>query len=508
MMENLKQKHVQNLSRFLCTSMDLREAVLIGRAAGLHSRRSRSNGGRPRQPKPGGGSSSSRRRMRRAGLAGLGSVAVLWLLALASLLGLWSQRLAAPGVTGPGFPREPAASRLGNLRGAAVAAGESRRRLGLASQAAQKTFRALLTLPGQPPEPQDGASESGQEPPPALPPRRERPAAAAAALGDLEPLPASPVRGGIFWSRALEAQVPPGFSADETASWLRAARAARVVSLERGGCGRSSNRLARLSDGSRACVRYGINPEQIQGEALSYHLAELLGIQERLPPLALSRVEARGGQWAQVREELRGSHWAEGAVVSLAQWVDNLTDVVAPAPWRAEAGRRLQTLAAGELRGLGPAQLVELVQWSDLILFDYLTANFDRLVSNLFSLQWDARVMHRATSNLLRAPNGGLVFLDNEAGLVHGYRLLAMWDKYNEPLLRSVCLFREATAQRVRELHRLRNAAAELRRLYRTREPLAETLGFLSDQQAQLLQDRVDLVHKHILHCKAKAASL
>lgn len=435
--------------------------------------------------------------MRRAGLAGLGSVAVLWLLALASLLGLWSQRLAEPGLAGPGFPQEQAGSRLGKLRRAAEAPVESNQRLGLADQAAQKTFRALLTLPGQPP---DGPSESGQEPP-----GRERPAAA---MAGLEQLPASPVRGGIFWSRPLEAQVPPGFSAEETASWLRAAREARVVSLERGGCGRSSNRLARLSDGSRACVRYGINPEQIQGEALSYHLAEVLGIQERLPPLALSRVDTRGGQWAQVRDELRGSHWAEGAVVSLAQWVDNLTDVVAPAPWRAEAGRRLQTLAAGELRGLGPAQLVELVQWSDLILFDYLTANFDRLVSNLFSLQWDPRVMHRATSNLLRAPNGGLVFLDNEAGLVHGYRLLAMWDKYNEPLLRSVCLFREATAQRVRELHRLRNAAAELHRLYRTREPLAETLGFLSDQQAQLLQDRVDLVHKHILHCKAKAAAL
>ncbi|XP_060118800.1 four-jointed box protein 1 [Heteronotia binoei] len=422
--------------------------------------------------------------MRRAGLAGLGSVAVLWLLALAALLGLWSQRLAEPGAS---FPQERAGSRR-----AAEAPVESRGRLGLA---APKTFRALLTLPGQPPD-GPSESESGQEPP---------------AMGGLEQLPASsapPVRGGIFWSGALEAQVPPGFSAEAAASWLRGAREARVVSLERGGCGRSSNRLARLSDGRRACVRYGINPEQIQGEALSYHLAELLGIQERLPPLALSLVETRGGQWAQVRDELRGSHWAEGAVVSVAQWVDNLTEVVAPAPWRAEAGRRLQPLAAGELRGLAPAQLAELVQWSDLILFDYLTANFDRLVSNLFSLQWDPRVMHRATSNLLRAPNGGLVFLDNEAGLGHGYRLLAMWDKYNEPLLRSVCLFREATAQRLRELHRLRNAAAELRRLYRTREPLAETLGFLSDQQAQLLQDRVDLVHKHILHCKAKAASL
>ncbi|XP_048341252.1 four-jointed box protein 1 [Sphaerodactylus townsendi] len=435
--------------------------------------------------------------MHRAGLAGLGSVAVLWLLALASLLGLWSQRIAEPVGIGASFPQERPGSRLGNLRQAAEVSAASSGRLGLASQAGQKTFRALLTLPRQPPEPQDDPSESGQEPP--LPQREP---------GGLEQLSGSPVRGGIFWSRALEAQVPPGFSADEAASWLRAARAARVVALERGGCGRGSNRLARLSDGSRACVRYGINPEQIQGEALSYHLAGLLGIQERLPPLALSLVETRGGQWAQVRDELRGSHWAEGAVVSLARWVDNLTDVVAPDPWRAEAGRRLQPLAAAELRGLGEAQLAELVQWSDLIVFDYLTANFDRLVSNLFSLQWDPRVMQRATSNLLRAPNGGLVFLDNEAGLGHGYRLLAMWDKYNEPLLRSLCLFREATAQRVRELHRQRNAASELRRLYRTREPLAEALGFLSDHQAQLLQDRVDLVHRHILHCKAKAASL
>ena len=107
---------------------------------------------------------------------------------------------------------------------------------------------------------------------------------------------------------------------------------------------------------------------------------------------------------------------------------------------------------------------MDLVQWTDLILFDYLTANFDRLVSNLFSLQWDPRVMHRATSNLHRGPGGALVFLDNEAGLVHGYRVAGMWDKYNEPLLQSVCVFRERTARRVLELHRGQDAAARLLR--------------------------------------------
>ncbi|XP_062433553.1 four-jointed box protein 1 [Rhea pennata] len=428
--------------------------------------------------------------MKRASRAAPGCLAVLGLLLLGALLGLWTvllqreaaaQRAPEPRLRPEPPGRRPPPGPWGWGR-SPPARGESR--------SGQKTFRALLAVPGR----QERAAE-GWSPPPVSP----LPAGAA-----------SPVQRGIFWSRELEEQVPPGFAAEEAAAWLSAARAARVASLERGGCGRSSNRLARLSDGSRACVRYGINPEQIQGEALSYHLAGVLGMQERLPPMALSLVEPRGRQWEPVREELRGSQWAEGAVVSLTRWVDNLTDVVAPAPWGTEAGagRWLQPLSAGELGSLPPSQLVELVQWSDLILFDYLTANFDRLVSNLFSLQWDPRVMRRATSNLLRAPDGGLVFMDNEAGLVHGYRLLATWDPYNEPLLRSVCVFREGTAQRVAELHRRRSAAAELRRRYRAREPLWARLGFLSERQAELLQARIDFVHRHIAHCRAQAAAL
>ncbi|XP_030806068.1 four-jointed box protein 1 [Camarhynchus parvulus] len=426
--------------------------------------------------------------MKRARRAAPGPLPVLGLLLLGALPGLWTVLLRREAAALP-EPRPPAGQSPGRWGW-----GRSPPVRGESGGGGQKTFRTLLAVPA------------------AATDREERDGEKRLAVTDSQPPAdaASPVERGIFWSRELEEQVPPGFAAEEAAAWLAAARAARVASLERGGCGRSSNRLARLSDGSRACVRYGINPEQIQGEALSYHLAGVLGMQERLPPMALALVEARGRQWEPVREELRGSHWAEGAVVSLTRWVDNLTAVVAPAPWGAEAGagRRLQPLSAGELVGLSPSQLVELVQWSDLILFDYLTANFDRLVSNLFSLQWDPRVMGRATSNLLRAPDGGLVFMDNEAGLVHGYRLLSMWDPYNEPLLRSVCVFREGTARRVAELHRRRSAAAELRRRYRAREPLWARLGFLSERQAELLQARVDFVHRHIAHCRAQAAVL
>ncbi|XP_003412170.1 four-jointed box protein 1 [Loxodonta africana] len=425
------------------------------------------------------------RRMR-----GAAATAGLWLLALGSLLALWGGLLPPRTEIHASRPPEDQLPWLLDRSGGPAP------RLPLppplprdAHGGSLKTFRALLTL------------AAGADGPPGRPPGERRRHASA---GRPRPAESAVVHGGVFWSRGLEEQVPRGFSEAQAAAWLEAARGALVVALERGGCGRSSNRLAHFADGTRACVRYGINPEQIQGEALSYYLARLLGLQRHVPPLALARVEARGAQWAQVQEELRAAHWTEGSVVSLTRWLPNLTDVVVPAPWRSEDGRLRPLRAAGdELTNRSQAELVDLVQWTDLILFDYLTANFDRLVSNLFSLQWDPRVMQRATSNLHRGPSGALVFLDNEAGLVHGYRVAGMWDKYNEPLLQSVCVFRERTAWRVLELHRGQDAAARLLSLYRRYEPRFPELAALAEPHALLLQHRLDFLAKHILHCKA-----
>lgn len=310
------------------------------------------------------------------------------------------------------------------------------------------------------------------------------------------------IEDGIFWSQHLEDGVSMGFAEEDARAWRQRVIRGRVVSLEPG-CGRTSNQLATFSDGSRACVRYGINPEQVQGETLSYYLAALLGI-TNVPPLALLRLD--GEQWTRVRRRMEALHWTPGAVVSLSQWVADLSPAVVPAPFH-RSGLGLRPLQP-ELQTKSKAQLLEFVQWSDLAVFDYITANFDRLVSNLFSLQWDAKAMERDASNLLRTPRGSLVFIDNEAGLVHGYRVLDMWEKYHSTALGSVCVFRRKTARRVAELHRRRDTRARLLQLYRDCEPLASELGFLSDEHAKILQDRIDRVHEHILHCKEKHNNL
>ncbi|XP_012683570.1 four-jointed box protein 1-like [Clupea harengus] len=312
------------------------------------------------------------------------------------------------------------------------------------------------------------------------------------------------IEDGIFWSQRLDDHLPVGFSEEHARTWRQRARGNLVVSLE-SGCGRVSNQLATFSDGSKACVRYGINADQIQGETLSYYLANLLGI-TNIPPIILSRLDVDGEQWGSVRQRVDGLQWSAGAIVSLTEWVANLTGVVTPAPLRQES-RGLHPLLP-ELENKTIAGLLELVQWTDLIIFDYLTANFDRLVSNLFSLQWDARVMERDTSNLLRTPSGDLVFIDNEAGLVHGYRVLDMWERYHSTVLSSVCLFRKATAQHIIDLHRSRDTRMRLLELYRDREPLATELGFLSDEHARTLQNRIDRLYKHILNCKDKYSQL
>ncbi|KAI7814809.1 putative four-jointed box protein 1, partial [Triplophysa rosa] len=290
----------------------------------------------------------------------------------------------------------------------------------------------------------------------------------------------------VFWSAWLDS-----YSTEQ-------ARDARVVLLE-AGCGRSTNRLATFADGTRACVRYGIDPDQVLGETLSYYLATLLGI-SNLPPLALSKLDMPGEQWAAVRQNIEALEWSPNAIVSLTKFIPNVTGVFIPLPLRKQQGRSLQ-LSPETVSNMTIPNLVELMHWTDLIVFDYLTANFDRIVSHIFSLQWDKRVMDRATSNLLKTTNGDLVFIDNEAGLIHGYRVLDLWERYHKILLSSSCLFRRSTARRIAEMKRSGNAAKLLFELYLTKEPLARELGSLSEEQALTLQNRIDVVYKHIKQC-------
>ena len=304
---------------------------------------------------------------------------------------------------------------------------------------------------------------------------------------------------GVVWSKNLDDSCPQGFEPKEVASWRRKALGMQVVGMEEG-CGRMQNRLVTFKDGSQACARYRLNTDQIQGEVYSYYLARLLNI-TNLAPAVLLPVDTLSPQWRTVHLEMSMAQWADGRLVVLTRWLHDLAPSYIPQELREDNRKLHPTL--GILGRKSLPELCDLLQWSDLIVFDYLTANLDRLVNNMFNRQWNAEMMSNPAHNLERTKGGSLIFLDNESGLFHGYRLLEKYHGYHESLLNSLCVFRESTAKAVKVLHKSKSVAEELHKLFREGEIHHRHLPSIPEKNASVLQDRLAKVYDQIVKCEA-----
>ncbi|KAH8320355.1 hypothetical protein KR067_000169 [Drosophila pandora] len=160
---------------------------------------------------------------------------------------------------------------------------------------------------------------------------------------------------------------------------------------------------------------------------------------------------------------------------------------------------------AGEEAGGALVQrLIELAQWSDLIVFDYLIANLDRVVNNLYNFQWNADIMAAPAHNLARQPASQLlVFLDNESGLLHGYRLLKKYEAYHSLLLDNLCVFRRPTIDALKRL-RAAGPGQQLRDLFeKTTSPgVRDVLPSLPDKSVKILVERIDRVLGQVQKCQ------
>ncbi|SPP75894.1 extracellular serine/threonine protein kinase four-jointed [Drosophila guanche] len=149
-------------------------------------------------------------------------------------------------------------------------------------------------------------------------------------------------------------------------------------------------------------------------------------------------------------------------------------------------------------------RLIELAQWSDLIVFDYLIANLDRVVNNLYNFQWNADIMAAPAHNLARQVSSQLlVFLDNESGLLHGYRLLKKYEAYHSLLLDNLCVFRRPTIEALQRL-RAEGAGRPLRDLFEraTSDGVRDVLPSLPDKSIKILMERIDRVLGQVHKCR------
>ena len=118
----------------------------------------------------------------------------------------------------------------------------------------------------------------------------------------------------------------------------------------------------------------------------------------------LAQVDPNHPAWREAVPDISSSGWRLGSVVSVSQWLPGLAPRAMPPILRA-AVTSASTLALTHdsrvtqlrdsnvtqqqvlLRDLSVSEAAELAQWSDLVIFDYITGNYDRVASMMVGVQ-------------------------------------------------------------------------------------------------------------------------
>lgn len=239
------------------------------------------------------------------------------------------------------------------------------------------------------------------------------------------------------------------FTAEDGSIFASKLHRGKIVSLS-AGCGRGKNRLGTLSDGTQFCCRYReLQWRDIRGELYAYHLNNLLGL-HNAPPATLIKVNFSSPQWRRVASAARESGWADHTTIIATLFVDELVPETFP-PVLTRSDSQLVTKEC--LDSASPKEQTRILQWSDLIVFDFVVGHSDRIFNSLFNLQWNKHMLIRPVHNLLKTKQSeNLLLFDNESGFWLGYKM--GWreaSKYEmqERFLKKMCVFRDRTLQRL-----------------------------------------------------------
>ncbi|KAF2883371.1 hypothetical protein ILUMI_22816 [Ignelater luminosus] len=320
------------------------------------------------------------------------------------------------------------------------------------------------------------------------------------------------IENGIYWGSKIEKSLPEGYLEKKHESWTNYVQTGIAVKLE-GGCGRMQNRLVTFQDGLQGCVRYRQNTDQIQGELFSFYLAQILKL-SNLAPSTVSTVNLKSPLWQNLATEIAAAQWNSNRPVVLTQYISDLDSANIPSVFK-PVERHLNKYDVLNMtgnnvnvldNGIVIKNLVELAQWSDLIIFDYLTANLDRIVNNLYNYQWNVNIMDAPAHNLAKKVDTNLlIFLDNESGLLHGYRLLKKYEIYHSVLLDNLCLFRKQTVDIIKDLRNNKNVGTLLRNMFEERNDpqVKDVLPTLPDKSIKILNERIEKVYNQIIKCES-----
>ncbi len=238
------------------------------------------------------------------------------------------------------------------------------------------------------------------------------------------------------------------FSQEDGMEFASKVHRERIVHLS-AGCGRGKNRIATLSDGTKMCCRYrDVQWKEVRGEFYSYHFNNLLGL-FNAPPATLLRVNLSSPQWDEVVGEVLEAGWTDHATIVVTLFVEDLEGETFPLVLR-----NMETVVTNNaMTGASPAEKERLLQWSDLVIFDFIVGHSDRIFNSLFNLQWNNKMLQRPVHNLLKTKERKkLLLFDNESGFWFGYKMKGSHYQLQEKFLKNLCIFRSKTIKIVRSL--------------------------------------------------------
>ncbi|XP_053384416.1 four-jointed box protein 1-like [Mercenaria mercenaria] len=331
------------------------------------------------------------------------------------------------------------------------------------------------------------------------------------------------IENGMFWSEYVESLIPKGLSYTNVTRLLQRLRSQVVQTLDRPSwdkCGRPLNGYAVLSGGIRMCARYRQSHSSfVYGEALSFYLSRLLRM-DNVPAVILSRTNATSSMWRDVN--ISSLSWKEDKVAALIQWIDNINSGSSSRayipPIILEAYRKgtpvtSHVIHTSSLLSRSPAQIAEVVQWGTMIVFDFLTGNYDRVASmqDAEERENDPKIIEEPIRNLRKASqNGKLWLIDNESGLFDAYELLKPYHKssrfttFHNKMLKTMCVFQSSLVKALQKLSEQPSPHKRLLNFSRSFEPLIDELpkDNLYKLFAETFDKRLAQVMEWVQHCK------
>ena len=227
------------------------------------------------------------------------------------------------------------------------------------------------------------------------------------------------------------------------------------AAIQSGVCGsQSGSQLVTMTTGEQFCCQLRQNTHMVQGELLTYHLARLLHLDNRVPVTVATQIQYTNNRLQVIRSAIPNeARWSLGAMLVCSVFVQNLEEVALPVEMREMVHQYFPKMSkqgemefkASNFPWFNEATSDPLwTQWVELVVLDYLTGNTDRLVNLLTSYHYNSDIVDAPVHNLAQSPSGDLVLFDHDRSFWIGYHFAGndkQMKMYQEFFLMHMCTF-------------------------------------------------------------------